>query len=107
MSCLESFCDARFEVLMAVAVVVTIFWDVTTCSLVDRYQHFGGTYYFHLQGRRVNFYSSVLKMQMSGSSETLAVIYLTANHHTPEDEDHLIMASAAVMEDCKAIHSPP
>ena len=27
------------------------FRNVTSCSLVDRYQRFGGTYYLHLQGR--------------------------------------------------------
>jgi hypothetical protein len=30
-------------VLMAVNIKVTVFWDVTPCSLVDDYQHFEGT----------------------------------------------------------------
>jgi hypothetical protein len=27
----------------------TILWDVTLCSLIEVSQHFGGTYYLHLQ----------------------------------------------------------
>lgn len=84
MSCLESFCNARLEVLMAVTVMVTIFWDVATRGLVDRYQHFGGTHYFHFQGKRENFYCSVLKMKMSGSSQTSAVIYTWLHIITPQ-----------------------
>jgi hypothetical protein len=30
-----------------------IFWDAVPCSLIDRYQSFGGTNSLHLQGRRV------------------------------------------------------
>jgi Na+-transporting NADH:ubiquinone oxidoreductase subunit NqrB len=41
----------RSEVL-SVANMITVFLDVMPCSLVDRYQHFGGTSYLYLQGRR-------------------------------------------------------
>jgi hypothetical protein len=44
--------DMRLENLMAVNVKITVFWDGMPCSLVDRYQCFGGTSYLQLQGRR-------------------------------------------------------
>jgi len=28
-----------------------VFLDVTLCSLIDRYYHFGGTFRLHTQGR--------------------------------------------------------
>ena len=31
----------------------TIFWNVISCSFVDRYQCFSVSCYLHLQGRRV------------------------------------------------------
>jgi hypothetical protein len=34
-------------------VKITIFWDVTPCSLVDMHQHFGRTDYHHLQGTKL------------------------------------------------------
>jgi hypothetical protein len=40
----------RFEVLTAVKMSMLLFWIVTPCGLVGRYQGFGGTYCFHLQG---------------------------------------------------------
>jgi hypothetical protein len=45
---------------------------VTQCSVVDRYQHFGGTCC-------LNFEPSVLKMEALGSSETLVSTYKTTN----------------------------
>lgn len=36
---------------------IAFFWEVTTCSLVDRYKHFGGMRCIHLQGNR-DFFSS-------------------------------------------------
>lgn len=46
-----------------------VFQDVTSYTLVDRYQHFGGTYYLHLQDRRDHL--SILKMQTAGPSRML------------------------------------
>jgi len=39
----------RFQVLMAVHINITAFFNVMPCSLVDRYQSSGGTYCLHLQ----------------------------------------------------------
>jgi hypothetical protein len=44
-------CYARFQVLRAVNMKITAFWDVTPCSLVEMYCHFGGTSCLHLWGR--------------------------------------------------------
>jgi hypothetical protein len=33
-----------FEVLTAVVMKSTIFWDITPCSVLSVYVHFGGTY---------------------------------------------------------------
>jgi hypothetical protein len=42
-----------FEVFTAVKIHIVIFWVMTPCTLVGRYQSFGGTYCLHLQcGRR-------------------------------------------------------
>jgi hypothetical protein len=42
----------RFEVLTAVVMKSSIFWDVTPCSLLKVNQRFGGRCRHHLQGRR-------------------------------------------------------
>jgi hypothetical protein len=39
---------SRFHTALKVYIVV--FCVITTCSLTDGYQRFGGTYYHHLQG---------------------------------------------------------
>jgi hypothetical protein len=41
-----------FEVLTAVVMKSTIFWDITPCSPLSVNQRFGVTYYLHLQGRK-------------------------------------------------------
>jgi hypothetical protein len=41
---------------------VTVFWVVMPCSVVDKYQHFGGTCYHH---------SSTLKMEEIDSFKVL------------------------------------
>jgi hypothetical protein len=40
------------EVFTAVATNLTVFWNLTPCSLVEMYQHSAGTRYLHLQCRR-------------------------------------------------------
>jgi hypothetical protein len=40
----------RFEVLTVVILEITVFWIVTLCSFVCRYQRFGDSCYFHLHG---------------------------------------------------------
>jgi len=43
-------CSMEGGELTAIAVKVTVVWDVTPCSLVRRYQLFGGSSCRHLQG---------------------------------------------------------
>jgi hypothetical protein len=43
-----------FEVLTAVVMKSTIFWDMTPCSPVNFNRRFGGTNPHHLQGRRIS-----------------------------------------------------
>jgi hypothetical protein len=56
----------RSEVLTEATVYITVFWDVTQCSLIYRYQNFGGTCCCRLQGR-----SYIRKMEAVYSSEML------------------------------------
>jgi hypothetical protein len=44
--------DVGFEVLSAVVMKRTIFWDIAPCSPLKVNRRFGGTYPFHLQGRK-------------------------------------------------------
>jgi hypothetical protein len=40
-----------FEVFTAVVMKIVIFWDIAPCSPYMN-RRFGGTYHFHLQGRK-------------------------------------------------------
>jgi hypothetical protein len=56
-----------FEVLTAVKVSTLVFWVVTPCGLVDRYQHFIGTYFSPEDGgsmllRNVGIYLQIYKV---------------------------------------------
>jgi hypothetical protein len=48
-----AYCD-HLEVLKAVIMKSTVFWDVTLCSWAEIEQRFGGTTCLHLQGGKVN-----------------------------------------------------
>jgi len=46
----------KFEIVMQSNMEDALFWSVMPCILVDRYQHFGGTYCLYHEGRRaLNF----------------------------------------------------
>jgi hypothetical protein len=40
----------RFEILTAVVITISIFWDKTPCYPLKFNRRFGGTYRFHFQG---------------------------------------------------------
>jgi hypothetical protein len=42
---------ASFEVLTAMSLKITVLWDVTLYSLIDRYRRFGGKCCLRLHGR--------------------------------------------------------
>jgi hypothetical protein len=44
-----------FEVLTAVVIKSSIFWDITPCSLLKVNRRFGGIYRLHLQDRRLRW----------------------------------------------------
>jgi hypothetical protein len=96
-----------FEVLTAVVMKSTIFWDITPCIPLSVRRRFGGTYRLHLQGRnhklskkpavRAEFclppgftlvscsaYSSTLKMMATSSSETSVDFQRTTWRYIPE-----------------------
>jgi hypothetical protein len=43
-----------FEVLTAVVVKSSVFWDITLCSPLQVNQRFGGTCFLFLQGERIS-----------------------------------------------------
>jgi hypothetical protein len=43
----------EFEILTAVVMKSSIFWDITTCGQLEVSRRFGGTYRFHLQGENL------------------------------------------------------
>lgn len=45
-----------FDFLVSVTVEISVFWGLTSCSLVDTWQDFEGIYYLRLQCTVVNFY---------------------------------------------------
>lgn len=44
--------NVRFEIVTAMTIKITVFRNVTLCSLADHYTLFGVTSYLHLLGRR-------------------------------------------------------
>jgi hypothetical protein len=40
--------DVRLDVLSEVIMKITLAWDVTPCSLIERYQHFGINCYLYI-----------------------------------------------------------
>ena len=51
---IQTHVNVKFEVLMVEAMKIIALWDVRLCSVMDKYQHFGGTCHLHLYSS-VNF----------------------------------------------------
>jgi hypothetical protein len=65
-----------FDVIMAVSNQIMIFYDVTSCNVVDIYQHFGNP--------TVLFYH---KSEAAGCAETSVPIHQTTRHSIPQHRD--------------------
>ena len=81
--------DPTYRFCMALKIKTEIFWFVTPCSFVDRYQYFGGACCPHLRPTSNPLYltllASILKMEAAHSSETLVSTYKETRSHNPGD----------------------
>jgi hypothetical protein len=87
----------RFEVLTAVLMKISVFWDITPCGAVKVNERFRGTYHLHLKGPRVSralfatcftlvlylAYSSTLQMGAIFVSESSAGFRRIIWHYSP------------------------
>jgi hypothetical protein len=69
----------RFQVFPVAPMRITVFWHVTLCSLIECYQHCGGTCCLHLLG-----------MEAASTSETSVKIYHTKQHHIQDNSKVLV-----------------
>lgn len=67
--------NIKFEAFKAMKMMI-VFWVVTTCGLVRRYQYFGETYYLMLS----------LKMEAVCSSKSLVTAYPSTWNYNSEDQ---------------------
>jgi hypothetical protein len=92
------------EVLTAVVMKSSIFWDITLCSPLKVNQRLGGTCHLHVQDRRISqernqheaelcyllvscfTYSSILKTELTRFSEMLVDFQQTTQRYNPEDK---------------------
>jgi hypothetical protein len=76
----------RFEVLTAVAMKSSIFWDISLCSPLNVNRRFGGTCRFHLQGNQHKAGSKQsLQTCSTCSSETSADFQRNTRRDIPVD----------------------
>jgi hypothetical protein len=62
----------RFEVLMTVKMLMLVYWVLTLCGPVGRYQRFGGTYCLHLHSiiaQKTNIYIICVVQVFNSSKE--------------------------------------
>jgi hypothetical protein len=67
----------RFSQQLTEGGIITAFYDVTACNLVDRYQRFRGKCCLYLQGM----------MQEAYSPKLLVTFYQMTQRHIPEDSN--------------------
>jgi hypothetical protein len=91
----------RFEVLTALIMMITVFWYVRYCKLVDRYQCFARTCCFNLQGRItracLRYFYKFLVPVPSPLSWAPSPLYVTlpstpdALYYTKDKEGHIFL----------------
>jgi hypothetical protein len=69
----------RLQVLMVLRMKLSVFWDITPCSLVGTDRRFGGAYCLHHKG--IHFIIAIM-METASTSETLVSFYQTARRNT-------------------------
>jgi hypothetical protein len=65
---LTAFSGVRFEIIIAATMKILVVCNVKPCTLMDHYQHFGGSYCLYLQDRR-------LPTRLYGVKSKMAVIF--------------------------------
>jgi hypothetical protein len=76
--------DVRYEVLTAVVMKISIFWDITPCRPLKVNRRFWGTCRLHLYVESCLAYSLTLKTEAMCSSETSADFQRTTRRYIPE-----------------------
>jgi hypothetical protein len=69
----------RILLILHLILKATVFWEVTSCSLVYHYKQFGRTYCIILQGSQ--------QLEATGSFKTLEMVYQTTRCYIPEDRN--------------------
>jgi hypothetical protein len=84
-----------FEVLTAVVIKSTIFWDITPCSPLSVNRRFGGTHRFHLQG---------VKNKQVASLPAFSLFSFSANFFDPEDGDDMFLRNVGYIPEDGTLH---
>jgi hypothetical protein len=67
----------RFQVLTALSLNMTVFWDVAPCSLVEVDRHFRGAYGLHHQGDELGQVSALFGLLLISTYFFSRVAYLS------------------------------
>jgi hypothetical protein len=80
-----------FEVLTAVVMKSTIFWDTTPCSPLNVNRRFGGTYRLHLQGRKISSARNQRESRWQAELLSLPPAFLLIIFFHPEDGGDMLL----------------
>jgi hypothetical protein len=88
-----------FKVLSAVTMKSrpTVLWDLAPCSPVEVYRHFGGTFCFSLQGRKVSQARKSIALFLAGS-------LLGLPFHAENGGSTFFRSSIQLLTDCTALY---
>jgi hypothetical protein len=77
--------SVKFQVVTAVSMMMTVFWDVAPCCFAEVYRRFRGPCCLHHQGDE----SGVIALMMvaASTSETSVNFYQTTRRNIPQDSN--------------------